>query len=258
MAPTDFGESSSGGAGGGHIVPSEGWISKVRSSIYASFFGDHNPVSTPAGFHKILSGIPDNSTILDVGCGDGLYYTVDKIQRLIRKKNLQIYSIDVDAGAVPICKKRIQEAGLAHQVKADAIDLLAFNLEPEQPRYDVVLFMESFPVIGRPLMAQLINKAKTLGTQIQLYHNLVERKDVFMTWMKPRIKLFTLVDFGALTSVKEQETIVEGWGVTKEKYNIEPLLSCTYGEMSKILNIVPFVRSKVCTQYLVSIRNDAK
>lgn len=239
-------------AGSENIVASEGVISKIRSRIYANFFGSHNPVSTPAGFLEILRGIPAGTSILDVGCGDGLYYTDKRIVDLIKEKKFQIYSIDVDAGATPIAQERIIKAGLADLVKAETMDLLSLELSPEQPKYDVVLFMESFPVIDRPLMAKLVDKATSVGKQIQLYHNLVENKNWFLAWLKPRIKYFTLVDFGALTSIQEQEEIIKAqWGVPK--FKIEPLLSCKYGQMSLAFNFFPFVRSWVITQYLVTL-----
>lgn len=235
-----------------NIVASEGVVSKIRSRVYASFFGSHNPVSTPAGFYEILGGVPVGASILDVGCGDGLYYTDQRVINMIKEKRLQIYSIDVDAGATPIAQDRVVKAGLSGQVKAETMDLLSLELSPEQPKYDVVLFMESFPVIDRPLMAKLVAKARTLGKQIQLYHNLVVNKNWFLAWFKPRIKYFTLVDFGALTSVQEQEEIIKGqWG--DPKFKIEPLLTCRYGQMSLAINFFPFVRSWLITQYLVTL-----
>lgn len=236
-----------------HIVASEGLISQMRSKVYASFFGSHNPVSTPAGFYEILGGVPNGSSILDVGCGDGLYYTDKRIVELIQKKSLNILSIDVDAGAVPIAKERIERACLSSLVKAECKDLLSLELSPEQPKYDIVLFMESFPVIDRPLMSDLVAKARSLGKQIQLYHNLVDNKNWFLSWLKPRIKYFTLVDFGALTSVKEQEEIISGWGV--KKFRIEPLLTCKYGQMSLAFNFIPVIRNWMITQYLVTLES---
>ncbi len=220
-------------------------ISKIRSAVYRSFFGDENPISTINGFHETIRNIPDGSSVLDVGCGDGIYYTGPDVIALIKSKKLTIHSIDIDAGAVPICQKRIAAAGLANVVTAEAIDLLKIT-----KRYDVVIFMESFPVIPRPLMATFIAHTKTITNKILLFHNLVEEKNAFAEWAKPKIKYFTLVDFGELTSIKEMEEECKKWGFTN--YKVEPCLKCQYRDMYWAFNI-PGLGDTVITQYLVSL-----
>ena len=237
------------GTGG---IADEGIISKIRSRIYASFFGFRNPVSTAAGFESIIKHVPNGSRILDVGCGDGLYYKYDKVVTLIKEKGLTIFSIDIDAGAIPICEERIKKSGLSNQVTTEAKDLLDITPEAIDAKYDIVLFMESFPVISRDLMTRLIGKARSLGKEVHLYHNLVQEKSWFLSWFKPRIKYFSLVDFGQLTSKKEQEEIIANdWGISD--YTIEPLLECSYGEMHWLLNF-PIIRDYRITQYLVTLR----
>lgn len=234
------------------VIADEGIISKIRSCVYASFFNLKNPVSTAAGFLEIIRHAPNGSRILDVGCGDGLYYTYDKVVSTIKQKGLTIHSIDIDAGAIPICKERIKKSGLSDCVTTEAKNLLDLTPETIDAKYDIVLFMESFPVISRDLMTQLIAKARSLGNEVHLYHNLVEEKSWFLSWFKPKIKYISLVDFGALTSKKEQEDIIsKDWGITD--FTIEPLLECKYGEMHWLLNI-PIVREYKITQYLVSLR----
>jgi len=223
-------------------------ISSFRSIMYEHMFGDHNPVSTPRGFFKILQLIPDGSSVLDVGCGDGLYFTKPEVIELVKAKKLNISCIDVDGGAIPICQKRVADAGISDYVTAEHIDLREVS-----KKYDIVLFMESFPVIPRPLMAELIGHAMTLGKKIFMYHNLVEKKDSFINILKPNLKYLTLVDFGQLTSVNEMHECVKSWGVGADSYSVTPLLSCLYGEMAWYLNNSLFGGNTVITQYLVEI-----
>jgi len=220
-------------------------ISKIRSKIYKSFFGGENPISTINGFHETIKSIPDGSSVLDVGCGDGIYYTGPEVIALIKSKRLTVHSIDIDDGAVPICKKRIIAAGLADRVTADCIDLLKVT-----KKYDAVIFMESFPVIPRDLMATFIAHTKTITNFILLFHNLVEEKNAIVEWVKPKVKYFTLVDFGELTSIQEMELECKQWGFTK--YNVEPCLKCQYKDMYWAFNI-PGLGDTVITQYLVSL-----
>lgn len=225
-------------------------ISVIRSAVYKNFFGDHNPVSTINGFHEVLKTVKDASSILDVGCGDGLYYSdtrVDGVIATIKKKKLKIHSIDIDEGAVPICKKRIAENGLSNQVTAQAIDFMLIT-----EKYDVVLFMESFPVIPRQLMKTFIAHSKNLTTHVKLYHNLVTEKSLFVDWFKPKIKYLTLVDFGLLTTVAEMEKECQEWHV--KDYQVNKCLECTYADMHWILNL-PGIHDTPITQYLVEVHH---
>lgn len=220
--------------------------------MYKSFFGAQNPISTINGFYESIKSVPDGSSILDVGCGDGIYYTGEKIISLIKAKNLTIHSVDIDDGAIPICQKRIKLAGLSDRVTSECKDLLLIN-----KTYDIILFMESFPVIPRELMARMIAHARTISKELLLFHNLVEEKNALVEWMKPRIKYLTLVDFGQLTSVKEMEEECRKWGFEDEEFQIDPCLKCQYRDMYWALNI-PGLGDTVITQYLVYLNCDPK
>lgn len=128
-----------------------GIVDRVRSSIYGSLFGIDNPVSTQWAYHKIVSELPENCTVLDIGCGDGVYFTNAKVIETIKEKNITITAIDIDAGAVEICKKRIAAAGLDSLVRAKAVSVLEVK-----ETFDFVLWMESFPVID-PHLFQVIH-----------------------------------------------------------------------------------------------------
>jgi 2-polyprenyl-3-methyl-5-hydroxy-6-metoxy-1,4-benzoquinol methylase len=230
-------------------------VDVIRSQVYGFFFRNSNPVSTQHGYYTILDTLPENCTVLDVGCGDGIYFTNPKSIEVIKRKKLQIKCIDPDAGAVKICSKRIAEAGLEDQVVATPN-----LLEEITEKYDYVLFMESFPVIDRALFMDMLKHAVSIcKKQALLYHNLVEEKTTFVKWIKPIIGALTLVDFGVLTSVEEQKKLLEGYN-----YDMKVLLSCTYrraflGEMlDDILNPILYwmpstVLSRDCQQYLISI-----
>lgn len=233
-------------------------IDQVRSLVYGAFFGEHNPVSTPKGYAKILETLEKRAErraqegkvlrILDVGCGDGIYFTHEPVIRSIKANAFEIDCIDVDAGAVEICQERLRKSGLRDKVSARAVDLREVS-----EKYDVIIFMESYPVIPTPLMAELILHAKTLSDELLLYHNLVLQKGVVLSYVKPLIKYVSLVDFGKLTSVDEMtEECRDAWGFPTPE--IDVLLSCTWGEMNPFLN-VPFVRGQQIEQYLVRLAN---
>lgn len=89
-----------------------------------------------------MNKIPEGASILDIGVGDGIYFTNPQVIATVQRKKFTIYAIDVDAGAVEICKQRVAAAGLSEQVTCEGIDVTKVT-----QTYDYVLWMESFPVI---------------------------------------------------------------------------------------------------------------
>jgi len=233
-------------------------VDKMRSVVYKMFFHPDNPISTPRGFKKLLESLPDGCSILDVGCGDGLYYTEPAVCQLIKEKKLIIKGVDIDAGAVAICNKRTAAAGLQEQVSGEAIDLLLIK-----EKYDVVLFMESFPVIPRAPMKTYTAHALTLAPKLLMYHNLVDDEDPakldkyaslsLQRWIKPRIVYFSLVDFGEMTTTSEMRKFLKD-SVPDAACSMKVLLSSTAAEamrFPKAFAIGPMASQ--CDQYVTEI-----
>jgi len=238
-------------------------ISAARSRVYQSFFGIENPVSTQWGYNSILESLPEGATVLDVGCGDGIYFTNPEVLKKIRNKNLKITCIDIDAGAVKICNKRIKASNIDDFVTASAISLTEVHQQ-----YDYILFMESFPVMSIELFTMLFEHALTLARKkVMLYHNLSQDEGMMLTikrTLKPLVKYFTLVDFGRLTTVGEMQAILKR--TTDKEFLIEPLLKCKWSEMYFLAGwLEPLARlisgpevSHNVVQYLVTVVVDAK
>lgn len=145
----------------------------------------------------------------------------------IKRKKLDIFAIDIDAGAVEICKERIAKAGLSSFVKAHAIDVTEITKQ-----YDYVLWMESFPVIPTEVFPHLFKHSLTLAKKkIMLYHNLVPDEEATWFWRitKPLLVYVTLVDFGKLTTLTEMRQAMQA--MTSKSFTMKPLLTCTLSEM---------------------------
>jgi len=219
-------------------------IDYIRYLVYSYFFQDSNPVSTIHGYDKVLQTLPNNSSILDVGCGSGIYFASPKVVRTIKTKKLRIKAIDIDLPATMFCYKRVVDSKLM-----DHVTVAGMSIMDEKASYDYVVWMESYPVIDSELFEQLFAKSRTLATKkILMYHNLINHKKEpwiyrMMSIFKPLIRCFTLVDFGRVVLFDDMDT----------KYcNVDLALSCTYGEMSPFLSLIPYVRNLRCNQYIVS------
>jgi SAM-dependent methyltransferase len=220
-------------------------IDYLRYLAYTYLFRESNPISTIHGYYKILKSLPNGSTILDVGCGSGIYFTSEKVVRMIKSKNLKIKAIDIDLQATMFCYKRIIESGLTKYVVVEAKSIM-----DEYAVYDYVLWMESYPVIDAHLFKTLLEKSKGLVQhKILMYHNLIDHLKEptiyhFMRFCKPLIKYFTFVDFGRVVRMEDMK---------KEYKDVQLLLSCRYGELFPILSYIPYIRNLTCNQYLVSV-----
>lgn len=219
-------------------------IDYFRYLLYSYFFRESNPVSTIHGYDEILKSLPDHSTVLDVGCGSGIYFTSPKVIKTIKSKNLKIKAIDIDLPATMFCYKRVIEGNLADYVRVEAKSIM-----DEKERFDYVLWMESYPVIEKELFQTLFTKSKTLAKKKTLmYHNLIDDKSQpfiyrYMKLCKPLIKYFTLVDFGRAVRLEEMEN---------EYDKTELILSCKYGDLIPPLKYIPVVRNLRCNQYAVA------
>lgn len=226
----------------------------VKSKIYDGFFSNHNPIGTPNGFKRIIETINYGSSILDVGCGTGLYYKDLSICQLIKDKNLTITGIDIDSGAISICNKRINSAKMDLQVTAKIVDLISVK-----QNYDVVLFIESFPVIPSNDMKKYIAHALRISPTIFMYHNLVDEKKIsskslkFLKKIKPILKYIILIDYGKVTTVNEMWNFLNNY-TQNSKVSVDILLSATLAQalrLPKIFNL-GYLGTKL-DQYIIKI-----
>lgn len=161
-------------------------MAAIKTFFYNLLFHHSNPVSTQWGYYEILKKMPENSSLLDVGVGDGIYFINEKVINLIKSKNLKIYGIDIDLPSIKVCQNRIIQYNLENYVKAECVSLFDVKAKTESEKYDNILFMESFPVISNELFIEFISHSKGIlsnrlinrgGNKIYLYHNLIENHE---------------------------------------------------------------------------------
>lgn len=219
-------------------------ISNFRNKVYNSLFCDSNPVSTIYGYYSILQTIPNNSTILDVGCGNGIYFTNDNVIKIIKSKNINIKCIDIDKEALIVCNNRVNNNNISNLVNVEHIDFLLI-----ENNYDYIFFIESYPVIDDKLFKLFLNHASNITTNIIMFHNLEDNYDYLLSTIKPLIKYFTLVDFGKLTTKEDFKKILNNYN-----YNMRILHKAKYKDINIILKYIPFYRNHECKQYMIHIQ----
>ena len=217
----------------------------VKSFIYDSLLGKNNPNSPYYAYNQILNQISEESTILDIGCGTGIYFDNQDVVNCIIDKKLKIHCVDIDQDAVAICKERVKKNGIYLNVTCDTCNLL--NIDSA---YDYILFIESFPVIDLELFNKMLNHTKKITKNVILFHNLVREKTIFLDYIKPNIKYLTSIDMGRLTSLDDMIYYLDEQMC--HNYSIIKSSQCKYKDLHPVLNI-PFIHNKVSIQYTTTI-----
>lgn len=160
-------------------------------------------------YYKVLLNevVENNSNILDIGVGTGknLVYNKDNII----SKNLSIHGIDIDQDYNKYCKQLIQQNGLKNNVIIELKDLFD---NQNYSSYDHAIFGQSFPVIPRKIMTNMLQHALKLiksNGKIIFIHQLDDQNkmDHLFYKIKPILKYipFVWVDSGIATSKKDFE-----------------------------------------------------
>ena len=192
-----------------HIMPDD-------NQIYEYLFDpEKNPISTTHGYAYILNNFAKkDNTILDIGIGSGMYFSSSEVQTLIDEKNLQIEGLDIDTGALEKCKSRVKNTIIEKN-----ISIIEENIFAHTKKYDVILFMESFPVIDTHLFQEMykyaIQNLSKEGTKIICYHNLVGNNNLIRRVSKPLLVRMIGIDFGKLTCVDRMANILPKASISK-------------------------------------------
>jgi 2-polyprenyl-3-methyl-5-hydroxy-6-metoxy-1,4-benzoquinol methylase len=186
----------------------------IKNKFYDYFFGNSDSViSTPRLFESVLNKCIKNSNIMDFGCGNGIYYTKDFLKKQILEKNFKITAIDIDFQSVKICNDRIKKNNLCNYVNVLCENILNYKVE-EEDKFDYIIFTESLPLINHILLKEILiymNKylLKENG-KIIFINNLVDNDHPkLVSFIKPYLKYFILIDFGRIINKNEIDEIAK-------------------------------------------------
>lgn len=196
----------------------------IRSYCYDKI--QAHSAGTPELYTRMLKTLKPNSSILEIGIGNGI--CIEKNANQIKAGNFKIVGIDIDQGYLDICQKRIIENNLSDYVSCYYLDLLSTH---NFDKYDYIVFPGSYPVIPLKTMYRMLNKSKDLimdgNGEIIFIHSLYTKNEKnslvmigILDFIKRNLKYIPLVwtDFGRMTNVFEFEEVINTQGFSiKEK-----------------------------------------
>lgn len=250
------------------------------SATYNFWLGNSDSaISTPSLYKRVLQSdlIHKECKIFEVGIGTGIYYEFNSIASLVKSKKLLVRGVDINATYINDCKRRLSLKGLNDHVSCQCISLFDYKLDHKNnERYDVVLFMESAPVMPTQLIIDMIayiHKNKFGGQtvsngneildlknteKIVFVNNLTENSSYLFRFLKKHIYYIPFVnaDFGNTLDRKFfldiKETLKKDYGVNY-KVEFEVLASERIRDCLKnILKPFPGSRLFIDTIYTVA------
>ena len=178
-------------------------LKKIK--MYELTFGNKKfKLSTPKLFYSILKDLPNDSNILDFGCGCGTCYKNEDMVNFIIKTNQNITGIDINSFAIEEFKKNIKLSPLIDRLNLRCGDIFA---EKFNKKFDYVIFSESAPLLENIFVIKVIDHIKSNllnpNGKIFFINNLVENPQFFVSLIKPKLKYITALDFGRILTVDD-------------------------------------------------------
>jgi len=149
---------------------------------------------TTSWYAAVLERVSDRARILDVGIGTGGALTGNAA--VLRRKQLHVTGIDIDADYVARCRRRVAEEGLRGHVEPRLESVYDHHGGP----YDAVYFSASFMLLPDPQGA-LTHICTMLTPEGVLYftQTFENERSPLVERMKPVLRALTTIDFGRVT-----------------------------------------------------------
>ncbi|MAF34019.1 MAG: class I SAM-dependent methyltransferase [Desulfobacterales bacterium] len=145
-------------------------------------------------YQNCLNYVSENTSILDVGIGNGVM--MENFHDLIKSKRLNITGIDINEQYLNHCECVIQNHHLQDYVEIQCERVENF-LPLKTPFYSFILFSMSFMLVqdqGRVL--DRVKKWLKPDGKILFFQTMFKEKMGLMEFIKPKLKYVTTIDFG--------------------------------------------------------------
>ncbi|HEV7734874.1 MAG TPA: class I SAM-dependent methyltransferase [Candidatus Binatia bacterium] len=149
---------------------------------------------TSSWYDAVLGRLPAGSRLLDVGIGTGgaLLAHADRL----RRQDLSVIGVDIDADYVAHCAREIERHGVADRVAVCLESIYDHHGGP----YDAAYFSGSFMLLPDPPAA--VRHVATLlapGGYIYFTQTFEHERSRVLEVVKPMLRRITTVDFGRVT-----------------------------------------------------------
>ena len=171
-------------------------------------------------YYQLLLGVEDNTTIVDIGIGNGKALLEQRNINLIFGKRLQIFGYDIDEKYLQQCKEKVEEYKLNNHIFLFNKDVAKEKIVFSQ-RVDYLFLSNSYSVI--PNVLELLSEAvkKFQPDNIIISTTLEEEDSSFRRIMKPKLKYFTFgVEFGRMITKDDFEKEVKSIGLQIQSKDI--------------------------------------
>lgn len=148
-------------------------------------------------YENCLRYFSSNSTILDVGIGNGIM--IEDYHHLIKHKKLKITGIDINKNYLTYCDYLISAYKLRNYMEIHHETIETY--EPMNKEcFDFILFSMSFMLLkDQPLVLDRVKGWLKPGGEIIFFQTMYKEKLPFVEFIKPKLKYVTTVDFGKAT-----------------------------------------------------------
>ena len=189
------------------VTPRHTLLSALRGIIY-----DHTFAKLTVNWYRaVLERLPEGAEILDVGIGTGGAVVANAEQ--IRRKNLKIVGLDIDADYLERCRRALARAGLSRHVEVRLESVYDHQGGP----YDAVYFSGSFMLLPDPVAAlrHVLPQLKPGGRVFftQTFH---DRRSPLAERIKPMLHKVTTIHFGQVTYWENFQQVLEQAGAQVE------------------------------------------
>lgn len=166
----------------------------IRSLIYDTLILN----LTSCWYAEVLDRMPQGAALLDVGIGTAgaLLANADRV----RRKDLHVTGIDIDADYIDSAAQRLQDSSLADCAKVRHESVYDHQGGP----YDAVYFSASFMLLPDP--EQALRHCRALlkpGGRIFFTQTIQRKHSRLMETLKPLLRRATSIDFGRVTYEKD-------------------------------------------------------
>jgi len=152
-------------------------------------------------YRNCLEYFPNNSSILDVGIGNGIM--LKNYHALIKGKGLKITGIDINKIYLAHCSSLIRGYQLENHLEIYHMPVETYQ-PPRKEYFDFILFSMSFMLfIDQRLVLDRIKDWLKPGGKIIFFHAMFDRRYWFIDFIKPKLKYITTVDFGGAVYEKD-------------------------------------------------------